>query len=233
MGSKSRIAKFIVPILQEYIDNRNASLYVEPFVGGCNIIDKINCKERVGSDINEYLIALLKHIQVGGRLPEHITRKEYSNVRADKNKYESWYVGCVGFLASFNGRWFDGGYSGIVNTKIGTVRNYYDEAKRNLLKQSDSIKDITFYSCDYRDTNVKNAVIYCDPPYQDTKQYTTLFDSEVFWETMRIWAKDNIVIISELNAPKDFECIWAADVGRTIKPNDSKKVIEKLFVLKE
>lgn len=34
MGSKSRIAKYIVPIIQSYIDNYNIKTYVEPFCGG-------------------------------------------------------------------------------------------------------------------------------------------------------------------------------------------------------
>lgn len=34
MGSKSRIAKYIVPIIQSYIDNNNINTYIEPFVGG-------------------------------------------------------------------------------------------------------------------------------------------------------------------------------------------------------
>lgn len=59
MGSKSRIAKDIVPIIQNYIDNTDtAETYWEPFVGGANIIDKIKCQYRIGSDLNKYLIAL-------------------------------------------------------------------------------------------------------------------------------------------------------------------------------
>ena len=42
MGSKSRIAKDIVPIIQKCIDDNNIETYVEPFVGGANVIDKIN-----------------------------------------------------------------------------------------------------------------------------------------------------------------------------------------------
>lgn len=52
MGSKSRIAKYIVPILQECIDSNHVTTYIEPFVGGGNVIDKIRCHERIGSDIN-------------------------------------------------------------------------------------------------------------------------------------------------------------------------------------
>lgn len=66
MGSKSRIARHIVPIIQEYIDKKGNGVYVEPFVGGANVIDKIKCEYRVGADINKYLIALFRHIQSGG-----------------------------------------------------------------------------------------------------------------------------------------------------------------------
>lgn len=34
MGSKSRIAKYIVPIIQSCIDENNITEYYEPFVGG-------------------------------------------------------------------------------------------------------------------------------------------------------------------------------------------------------
>ena len=40
-GSKNRLAKYIVPILQSYIDKNKIETYIEPFVGGGNVIDKI------------------------------------------------------------------------------------------------------------------------------------------------------------------------------------------------
>lgn len=114
MGSKSRIAKYIVPIIQSYIDNNNIKKYFEPFLGGANVIDKINC----------------------------------------------------------------------------------------------------------------------DPPYQGTKQYAnaTAFDYDLFWDTMRKWSRNNIVLISEENAPSDFECILEQEVSRSIKANDKSKSTEKLFI---
>ena len=50
--SKNRISKFLVPIIQKYIDDNNIKTYIEPMVGGANIIDKIVCENKVGGDIN-------------------------------------------------------------------------------------------------------------------------------------------------------------------------------------
>ena len=46
IGSKAKVAADIVPILQGYINEYGIKQYVEPFVGGFNIIDKIECKNR-------------------------------------------------------------------------------------------------------------------------------------------------------------------------------------------
>lgn len=244
MGSKSRITKHIVPIIQNYIDKNNINIYIEPFCGGANVIDKINCKIKIGSDYNKYLIALLQRVQESKPLLEEVPRELYNDVRSNQNngKYEDWFIGNVGFLASYNGRWFDGGYaqSGYEKTKNGfRFRDYYQEAKTNLLKQSINLKEIKFICCDYKKYNEINrnrqCVIYCDPPYQNTKQYAnaTNFNYEEFWETMRQWSKNNIVLISEQNAPNDFECIWQQEVSRSIKATDKSKAVEKLFIYKQ
>ena len=74
MGSKSRICKYIVPIIQEYIDKNNIKKYWEPFVGGANVIDKIKCAKKVGSDKNKYLIALLNRMKQNGELFETVSK---------------------------------------------------------------------------------------------------------------------------------------------------------------
>ena len=238
-GSKSRIAKYIVPILQKEIDDNNIQGYFEPFVGGANVIDKINCNTKIGADLNRYLIALLKHVQSDGELPNSITKEEYDDVRSafnnqDTSSYDGWYVGAVGFLASYNGRWFDGGYArpGYENAKNGQrYRDYYRESKDNLLKQAPDLKDIHFLYGDYKLADPHGMLIYCDPPYANTKQFANSkdFDYDIFWQTMREWSKDNIVYISELNAPDDFECVWEQEVSRSIKAADKSKAVEKLF----
>ena len=93
-----------------------------------------------------------------------------------------------------------------------------------------------FIAGDYRNYNVspEKTLFYCDPPYQGTKQYSNAksFDYDEFWQTMREWSKKNIVLISEQNAPEDFECIWQQDVSRSIKAADKSKSTEKLFKYK-
>ena len=238
MGSKSRIAKYIVPIIQSYIDKNDIKTYWEPFVGGANIIDKIECKKRIGSDLNKYLIALLNYVSNGGELYQEVSKELYSKARSAYNsgntsEFEDWQIGNIGFIASFNGRWFDGGYAkpGYEKTKNGLkYRDYYQEAKNNILKQAPNLSGVEFYCYDYN-RNIQNALIYCDPPYQKTKQFANSinFDYTKFWDRVRKWSDNNIVIVSELNAPDDFECIWEQEVSRSINAVDKSKATEKLF----
>ena len=240
MGSKSRIAKYIVPIIQKYIDDNNITKYFEPFVGGANVIDKIKCEQRFASDKNKYLIALLDRVKAGLPLYESVPKELYDRARTafnngDTSEFKDWQIGNIGFLASFNGRWFDGGYAkpGYEKTKNGLrFRDYYNEAKNNLLKQATDLSDIQFKCCDYIDAHPSEYLVYCDPPYKGTKQYANAitFDYDLFWNTMRKWSKNNIVIISEEHAPDDFICIWEQEVSRSIKANDKSRSVEKLFI---
>lgn len=235
MGSKSRIAKYIVPILQKAIDDSGYGYY-EPFCGGCNVIDKIKANKRYASDNNKYLIALWKHLINNKEedYPQEVSYELYSDVRSNKDKYEDWYVGYIGFLASYNGRFFDGGYAKTIVSKSGTIRNYYDEAKRNIMQQIDDLRGVKFAVREYWESNPHGLVIYADPPYSGTKQYATSknFDHEKFWETMMEWSKDNIVFISEENAPDDFEIVWQHEVTRTQDNRKRDVAVEKLFKLK-
>ena len=86
MGSKSRIAKYIVPIIQKYIDENNIEYYIEPFCGGLNVIDKIKCNHKIAADKHKYLIALFDNLDKIDSLPEFVTKEHYSEVRNSFNK---------------------------------------------------------------------------------------------------------------------------------------------------
>lgn len=237
MGSKAKIKQYIIPIIQDRLEDYNLKTYIEPFCGGLNIIDSVNAKKRIASDINKYLIELYKHIDEVKNLPDIITHETYSKVREsyykNDNTFEDWYIGAIGFLASYNGRFFDGGFSGIRTIANGKQRNYYLEAKNNLISQFDKIKGIEFKCGDYEDlySNVSDAVIYCDIPYKNTKQYNSSknFDYERFWFWADRMSDKNIVLVSEEQAPFPFEEIWKKETSRTINNKSTKVSVEKLF----
>lgn len=227
MGSKNRIAKDLIPIITK--DLQPNQWYVEPFVGGANMIDKINHKYKLGADSNRYLIALLQYVQNGGELPEYITKEKYLEVKDDKDSFDDWFVGYIGFICSFRGKFFNG-YSGLYKTKSGAERNYQTERTNNLLKQN--LKDITFNCCSYDELIIPdNSIIYCDPPYQNTTKYKDDFDSDKFWDWCRLKAKEGKVFVSEYTAPDDFECIWQKEISSNLGAT-SKRATEKLFTIK-
>ena len=118
VGSKNRLAKDLAPIIQSYIDDNYITHYWEPMCGGANMIDKIVCEHKFGSDIHPYLIALLKQAQIDTSIfPITITEQKYKAVRANPKDYPDWYVGLVGFCASYNGKWW-GGYANGVKPKL-------------------------------------------------------------------------------------------------------------------
>ena len=81
MGSKNRISKYILPIMESYRESR---VWVEPFVGGGNMIDKVDGK-RIGSDIDKYVIDGLRVIRdYVDKLPSdnsEFTEDDYKKLR--------------------------------------------------------------------------------------------------------------------------------------------------------
>lgn len=232
VGSKNRFSKELVPIIQSYIDDNNIENYIEPFVGGANVIDKIKCKNRIGFDNHKELIALLQQAQDDTSVfPSTISEDEYLRVRNNKSEYPDWYVGLVGFCASFGAKYF-GGYAR--DPKTG--RNMPRESIQNILKQAPALKGITFANCDFMEIgNVEGCLIYCDPPYRGTVKYRTgNFQYEKFYDWCRKMSKSNIVLVSEYDMPDDFVCIWQRQTKTHL---NSKRIgtennrIEKLYII--
>ena len=73
IGSKAKIAADIVPILQGYINEYGIKQYVEPFVGGFNIIDKIECENRLGNDIDPLVCELVETCRENSALLDGLT----------------------------------------------------------------------------------------------------------------------------------------------------------------
>ena len=239
VGSKSRLSKELTPIIQSYITDETKG-YIEPFVGGANMIDKINHKNKIGSDIHPQLIALLNYAKnPNNKLPNTITEEEYNRVRNNKDSYDDWYVGLVGFCATYGAKYF-GGYARGVKGDKTTPRDYPNEGIRSLEKQRTALEGVRFYNKSFLDYNiekVKGYVIYCDIPYRGTIKYTHEFPYEDFYAWAKEMAKNNTVLISEYSMPDGFECIWEKTVIVNINSNkkagEDRSRIEKLFIVKE
>ncbi len=231
VGSKNRLSKYLAPIIQGFIESAQAITYIEPFVGGCNMIDKIKCRSRIGGDIHKYLIALWKALQDGRVPPDTISEGEYIRVRDNKSRCTDSYVGLVGFCATYGSKWFGGYARGFKEDKV-TPRDIPAEAIRNIMRQVPKIQDVEFHHCNYWQFLANGrTVIYCDPPYQAPTKYsgTSEFDYKEFWCWCRESSRLGTVLVSEYNAPDDFECIWQKEHKTSLDTHRHHNRTEKLF----
>ena len=228
MGSKARIAKYILPIILK--DRKEGQCYVEPFVGGANMIDKVD-GWRVGSDLNSHLISCLDGMSKGWLPNEHISESFFNQVKDDNSLVDSKTLGYMGTQLTYGAMWF----SSYRRDSIGK-RNYSIEAFRNVKKQAPKIYGVEFKTSSYDKLDIpKNSIIYCDPPYQGTAKYKAVldFNHDDFWQWCREKSNEgHQVFVSEYSAPDDFKCVWQKEINSSLTKNTgAKKGIEKLFVL--
>ena len=159
MGSKNRIAKDILPIILK--GRKEDQWYIEPFVGGANLIDKVEGK-RLGADNNLHVIELLTGLKRGWLPKETYTKEEYLSAQRGENKC-SIETGYISINCSYSGKVW-GRFAGKSETAKG-LRDYTNEAYKNVVKQAPNLKGIDFIHSDYQSLNVPDeSVIYCDPP---------------------------------------------------------------------
>lgn len=228
MGSKNRIAKHLLPIMLAEAEKNNITTWIEPFVGGANMIDKVpDTYKRVGYDLNDHTIHALIDIRDNAEsLPEFFTAEDRKYWRDQKpQKLKSWACIVTSFGADLNG-----GYARETGSDETTFCGY---GKRNALKQSPKIQNVDFICDSYENLDFENCLIYCDPPYQGTSGYKTgAFDHEKFFDWCRQQAKKNIVFVSEYNAPDDFIEVWRGEVKTNFASTRKKathNAVEKLF----
>ena len=88
---------------------------------------------------------------------------------------------------------------------------------------------------DYKEfSKIKDSIIYLDPPYKDTKKVYKHndLDYEEFYNWCEDMSKDNIVLISGYDMPKDFECIFEFTKARSsLQGGTHKDKYEKLYTI--
>lgn len=223
MGSKNRHSRAIIQHMGcSLIKNQ---FYVEPFCGGCNLIDKIEGK-RIASDIDEDLICMWQAVSEGWMPPPAFTEEQYNEIKSSDT---SPLKGYAAFALSYAGKKF-GGWCRDGEGK----RNYVDEAYRNAIKQFPRLRGVDFRLCNYFDLEIpKGSTVYCDPPYAGTTGYKSNFDHEKFWDWVRYICDENHndVYVSEYNAPDDFSSVWEKNVTSSLTENTGSKIAtEKLFI---
>lgn len=239
MGSKRKIVDDILPIM---LDNEHDT-FVDMFCGGCHVIEKVPATyRRIANDKNRYLIAMWKSLTEGKRFCRRIPRELYNDVRdcynGKNDRYQDDMIGWVGFMGSFNGRFFDGGYSGhhVVRKSNQDARDLIDENIRNTERQIEPLGGVEFHAGDYQDLPIPpNSIIYCDIPYKGVKQYgrgCRNFDYERFYIwCMEMKLRGHKVYVSEYDMPKEFTCLWSKQVTNSMNQTVTKRPIEKLFTI--
>lgn len=225
-GSKAKLVKHLLPLM--LAERKPGQAWIEPFVGGANMIDKVDGL-RIGNDANFYLIELLKAVQSGWVPPANVSLEMYKHVEADPCAYEPPLVGFVGFLCSWGGRWFNS----YAQDKAGT--NYAERGSRLLNKQAQKFKDVQFTCMDYLRMDIpEKSLVYCDPPYQFAGGYKFKIDHFIFWEWCKwLGRKGHTVFISEYSAPDDFECVMTIEHCCRFRGGKPVPRIEKLFRYKK
>lgn len=234
IGSKNKFAKELIPIICHNL--KRDQWYVEPFCGGCNLIDKVIHPFKIANDRNKYLIALLQHVQAGNELPRFIPKEEFVRINRNKDNYPDWLVGHINLNCTFSNLWEKGYYHNhIIGIDDNAPYNPHQIRCVQILKQQ-VLKNIQFKCCDYQQLELPpNSIIYCDPPYARANMNKSLylgdFDSESFW----IWAKQKVeeghdVFVSEFDAPDNWTEVWSKEVGSL---KSGQKNTEKLFTYKK
>jgi len=228
MGGKSRIGKKLGAILNEYLDGKLD--FVEPFVGGFNIVPHIKTTGRIEcGDANGALIHLYRAVQNGWTPPDNVSEEGYGLARMlpDTDPLKAF----CGIAGSFGGKWF-GGYA------RGGGRNFIAEGKRNIEKRRKSYERVDCFHIGSYENKINyyqpQMVIYCDPPYEGTTGYDGAkgFDHDKFWDWCAHMARRHYVFVSEYRCPISHRVVFEKEQTTTVSRDKTKyaKATEKMFL---
>ena len=214
LGGKAKGSEFILKLLN---DPRFDNLpYVEPFVGYAHILRRVEHKASYKAyDANPLVITLHKGIQQGKRYPR-VSKSRYDAMR--RARCTQFDCAVAAFAYSFSGKEW-GGYV------PDDGRHYAEERKRyyDRLAANETFRKTRFRTSDYRSLSPHGALVYCDPPYANTTAYSVGVSHDAFWETMREWSKDNVVLVSEYKAPSDFVCVASTRKRSSLSPSKDER----------
>lgn len=227
-GGKAKIGKIIANEIKKLESKYNwkNKQYFEPFCGMLGVASHFASEKRnvIANDINKDIIFMWKKIKRGWKLPVKCDKETFMKLKYSKK--HSAERGFYGVACTYSGIFYAGYRPGNKN------QHFFNQSRNSIIDVSQNLSYIDFYSKNYTEFKPKNMTIYCDPPYLNNKfksKYFDDFDSDLFWNIMREWSKNNLVIISEYTAPSDFQCVWEKTMNSTFG-NVASKRTEKLFI---
>lgn len=199
-------------------------------MGSCWVTAKIKAKHRIAGDLHDEVVEMYHSVQNGWIPPDTLSKEQYDHIRANRftDMYPKNLMAFAAFGCAFSGSCWRK-YAG---------EEYAAKAKRSILRKAEFLKDVQYFTSDYRSLKPHGCIIYCDPPYASTKIGFRItgtigngkFDTDEFWQIMRKWSETNLVYVSEYQAPTEFECLMEKSIKtgvRTKKGNETR--IERLF----
>jgi len=238
-GGKQRIGEKLAKIMTEKSvaisedEGWTIKGYCEPFCGMLGVYQHVpdmfkdyELKYKAG-DQNKSVIIMWKEAQKGWcPSTKLVSREKFMTMKYDgKSSAEK---GFVGHFYGYMGKYFQPFDS---RRTIATAKRSSDKVS----KIATNLKKVSFTSGSYtRYSNLKDYVIYCDPPYAKQSHYYTEFGDHVvpfnheeFWDWCRMMSENNLVFISEYDAPLDF-----IKVSSTSSQTTGRNMIENLFLIK-
>lgn len=175
LGSKARHAKEIIAIT--CANRTQGQYYVEPFVGGGNVINKVSqaVGPRIANDKNRFMVALLDSLgNFGWEPPGEMTKREWQPIMRQKQSLIKDREQMALFAFAATGPTFGSMWCGQwAKDYPGQEGTRYRQSRDAALKDAPGLKGIQFYDGSYDDLLIPDdpSIIYCDPPYRGTTDY--------------------------------------------------------------
>ena len=178
----------------------------------------------LSSDACLPLISLYKAVQEGWDPPTEVSKETYmaAKLLPDTDPMKAF----CGFGCSFGGKWF-GGYAKGFNGPLTYPQLAARNVTRNVLVPNISFDEIDFclQPCKYT-----QAIIYCDPPYKNTTNYSAIgkFNYDLFTNKVLEWSKFTNIFVSEYSFPIGI-CIWERKSRGTLGLDHGIPHCERLY----
>jgi len=193
VGGKSGLIDQLHPLLPKYWEEL---IYLEPFLGGGAMFFSLNPNQpahlndlngdlittyQVVRDNPEELITFLNNLQ-----KDH-SKEYYYDIRKAYNDEELTELSRAAYFIYLNKTGFNGLYrlnkKGKFNVPVGSYKNPTIYKQEVILKASEALQNVTFYSTDFEyflKYIAPESFVYFDPPYEpvtQTSNFTSYTDA--------------------------------------------------------